>query len=135
MRLKHFPDKPWEQAPKHLDELDHSGNYDCQQKIDGWRTILTITAGPVVYLSRHDKPLDREIEGEIKHDAQALKTVFPLGTQFDGEWLSRRSCSKEYNLQPMLYLLDIIKHGEQWLLGTSYRERQNILREGMMVLI
>lgn len=131
MRLKHFPDKPWEQDPKRLVEWDRSGNYNCQQKIDGWRTVIILTETGIEYLSRHDKSLDRDIEPEVKADALALKDVFPAGTQIDAEWLSRRSCSKEYNLRPMLYLLDIMRHGGEWLLAKPYRERQAILKDGM----
>lgn len=127
VNLKHYPDKPWEQDPRHLDEWDRSGNYVCQQKIDGWRTVIILTDERIEYVSRHNKSLNRDVEPEIKKEAEILRKIFPVQTQLDAEWLSRRSCSKEYNLRPKMFLLDILRYGDTWLLDKKLRDREEIL--------
>jgi len=129
MQLKHFPDKPWEQDPKHLEEWDRSGNYDCQQKIDGWRIIVVLTPNGPEFISRHNKSHTKDIEPELKKATQELYKHFPLATQLDSEWLSRRSCSIEYNLPPKLFLLDVMRHGEKWCLAKPYHERHKLIED------
>lgn len=127
MHLTYFPNKPWEQHPKSLKKLDESNNYDCSAKIDGWRMMLIISPEKIEYVSRHNKSFTSSIEESIKKEARILQAIFPDKTQIDAEWLSRRSCSKEYNLTPKLFLLDVIRYGEKWLFAEKYKDRIKLL--------
>lgn len=129
--LKHYPDKPIEQSPKQLQSLDDSNNYCCQQKIDGWRVIVIFTPQKIEFLSRHNKNLTDDVEPAIKKEIQSLAKIFPAQTQLDTEWLSRRSCSKDYKLAPKLFLLDIIRYGDKWLLSTPYEDRLKLLTDDL----
>lgn len=123
MHLEYFPNKPWEQHPRNLEKLDKSNNYVCETKIDGWRMILIISPKKIEYISRHNKSFTDSIEENIKKEAKILQTIFPDKTQIDAEWLSRRSCSKEYNLTPKLFLLDVMRYGERWSFAEKYKNR------------
>jgi len=134
VKLKHFPDKPWEQDPRYLPEWDASNNYSEEQKIDGWRMMLVITEDDIRFISRHDKDHTKDVEPEIQKAALELRKHFTPQTQIDAEWLSRRSCSLEYRLPPKLFLLDILRCNNEWLLAKTYAERHKIIEEVMPLL-
>ena len=131
MQLKHYPDKPWEQKPEFLAGWDQSGKYACEQKIDGWRMMIIITEKGLEFISRHNKNHTRDIEPELKKAAQELLEHFPVQTQIDAEWLSRRSCNKEYKLTPRIFLLDVMRYGSEWLLSKTYDERHKLIEDVM----
>lgn len=127
MKLLHFPDKPFEQDPKFLEEWDKSRKFICEQKIDGWRMVIIITEYGMEFVSRHNKNHTADIEPEVKKAALELRDHFPVQTQIDSEWLSRRARSPGRELKPRLFLLDVIRHGPQWLLSKTYSERHKLL--------
>lgn len=134
MKLKFFPDKPFERDPDELEVWDRTNNYICQQKVDGWRIVVILTEDGVEFISRHNKSRNKDIEEEIRQDSQKLKEAFPVNTQIDAEWISRRSCSVKYNLPPHLYVFDLMRHGSDWLLQKPYQERYETLKTGLETL-
>lgn len=134
MKLKFFPDKPFERNPEDLDGWDASNNYICQQKVDGWRMVIILTETGVEFVSRHNTLMTADIELHLKEECSKLKETFPVGTQIDSEWISRRSCSKQYNLKPQLYVFDLIRLGAKWMHQTPYLERYTELCERLKPL-
>jgi len=88
-----------------------------------------VTPQGLKWVSRHNKSLDSEIEPQIKAAAATALAGFPVGSQIDTEWLSRRSCSKSYGLAPKLFLLDLIRYGQEWLLPTPLHQRLLLLQK------
>lgn len=127
--LTFYPDKPKERRPDDLGAWDESGNYICQQKVDGWRMMVILGPDGVEIISRHDKNFTGEIEDHLLEQAERLREVFPVRTQLDAEWISRRSCSKEYDLPPQLFLLDIMRYGKKWQRTTTCEDRWELLKE------
>jgi len=120
--LTHYPDKPHTQNPCFLAEWDAQGIYICQQKVDGWRLIvIRDKQGAFHYYSRHNKNLSSDIEASLKLEIESLP--IPNDTQLDGEWISRRACSKKYDLPQMAFLFDALRWGGKWLLNTPLKQR------------
>jgi len=127
--LTFYPDKPNERRPDAISGWDESGDYICQQKVDGWRMMVILEPDGVAVVSRHNKEFTGEIEDALLEQAERLRDIFPNYTQLDCEWVSRRSCSKEYRLEPALYLLDIMRLGKKWLCGLACEERWETLKQ------
>jgi ATP-dependent DNA ligase len=128
-KLRFYPDKPWTRDPDDLEIWDKKGCYICQQKVDGWRALTLLDDDGFEIISRHNKPFTWEVESQIRDEIERLYDVFPTKTIIDGEWLSRRSCSKEYNLDPHLYVFDLMRLGGKWLKSMPYEERLEKLRQ------
>ena len=128
-----YPDKPHERDPNNLAKWDKSGNYICQQKVDGWRMVIIIGDDDVDFVSRHDKLLTNDIQPALLEQAKQLCGLFPTGTQLDSEWLARRSCSVSKKIKgkvpTKLIIFDILRLGKKWLRMKTYEDRWNILLE------
>lgn len=126
--LKHFPDKPIERHPQDLEQWDN-GDYICQQKGDGWRLeICKSLRGQTLYISRHNKVMDNDVEPEIKEQVARLMAFLPTRSQLDGEWLSRREATNKKS-KPHLILFDVIRKDGQWYLNKPYAERWDELQQ------
>jgi len=129
--LKHYPDKPFDRLPDDIASWD-DGEHVCQKKCDGWRfEVIKTLDGDIHYYSRHDKSLTDDIEYHLKQEMKATTEMMPNGSQLDGEWMSRRACSKRPGASPGLTLFDVIRWDRRWLLRVPYEQRwerlQNIV--------
>lgn len=126
--LKFFPDKPYLSSPSELRSWEKSGDYLCQQKLDGWRIILTRTKEGFIATTRqnnlqYSKDFCKLFGAELK----CLKKQIPLGTQLDGEWISRRVV--KHVKTPFYVIFDALRWGEQWLINEELETRLKRLRE------
>jgi len=123
--IQYYPDKPVDRSPDDIQEWDRRGCFICQQKIDGWRAIVTF-GKEIQVLSRHNKVLP--IEPEILEELEQLSKILPEKTVLDGEWLSRRACSKVKKLQPKLYIFDMMRYEGTRLKTMMYERRLDLVR-------
>jgi ATP-dependent DNA ligase len=130
--IRFYPDKPHECGPADIPSWD-SGDYICQQKIDGWRALIFID-DDVRIISRHNKDLTDEIDPDLMAQVEALKKVFPSKTIIDAEWLSRRACSNKRSMKQRLFVFDLMRHGRKWIKRQPYKERLQTLSDGLDAL-
>ena len=129
--LKHYPDKPWERSESDIPSWGVC-QYMCQQKSDGWRIeVIKDLNGEIHYFSSHNKNLGSSVEDHLKEEMSALLADVPNGSQFDGEWLSRRSHSKVDGAKPCIILFDVMRWGGDWLLKVPCWERWEILKSAI----
>lgn len=114
-KLVFFPDKPMTSSKTRISFWDSTNSYICQQKVDGWRMIVQFLETDseekeIAVVSRHNKNYTDEVlaDPDIRQELERLAELVPPNTHLDGEWLSRRACSKKYNLPPQLFLFDIL---------------------------
>jgi len=133
-KLLFFPDQPIMSSPDRLPIWDEKGTFICQQKVDGWRMVFQFLPdnkgiNQVVALSRHNKDYTKEVmeDPQVCQELLRLAKLLPADTHLDGEWLSRRSCSKKHNLKPMVFFFDILVWGGVKQNKTPYGDRWNSL--------
>jgi ATP-dependent DNA ligase len=85
----------------------------------------------VEVVSKHNKDFTAEVMRslDIRDELYRLADLVPANTQFDSEWLSRRACSKEFNLPPKLFLFDILVWDGKRQTKVRYSERWGALSQ------
>lgn len=129
--LKVCPDAPNTASIHRLPGWDESGNWICQQKVDGFRMEIDFHPDKIVFVSRHSKVYTSEMSDEILAACQELRHLVPNNSRIDAEWRSRRSCSVQLDLPQRMFLFDIIRWNGRWLCNSPYQERWHKLCEMM----
>lgn len=134
--LLYYPDKPFASNPERIPAWDASNQFILQQKIDGWRMVFQFTPSGVKCISRRNKDYTKEVFSckLIAERLAALHKILPPNTHLDGEWLSRRSCSKEYKLPERVYLFDIMIHDGVWWNKEKLLTRWETLQKYMALI-
>lgn len=106
-----FPDKPTKATTSVLPHLE-DGDWLCQFKPDGWRTLVTVAEDGITLTSRHNEPIPAAPEF-VTDVARSLREAgMPSGTILDGEWMGRRDGQSE-----RLYLFDMLQLEGCWIGG------------------
>ena len=129
MSIRFYPDKPHECSPDDIPRWD-TGDYVCQQKIDGWRVLIFLDDTPRI-ITRHNKDITTEVDPALLAQVEALKESFPAKSIIDAEWLSRRACSNQRGIEQRLYVFDIMRLGKKWMKLENYQNRLDALIEGL----
>lgn len=138
-----LPNKPIEIFKDRLPNLE---NYIAQQKLDGWRTLITKDSTHKIvksykngnvgwaakeqyfFLSRRDissgGPTNIPINIDIVDFIDSLN--LPDNTMLDAEWLARRTIGE---CPEGIYIFDIMWYNNEWLGSKPFKTRFNLLRE------
>lgn len=114
-----WPPKPvrvWRETSTfdRLSERFKNGEFSCEPKIDGWRTLVYVD-GTVRAMSRHGKVivLNRNVTSKL--------ATLPSDTLLDGELLGPRGGETRF------VAFDVIKLNGMFVMDQPYRERREIL--------
>ena len=119
-----FPDKPTPSRPAVLAAL-RDGEWLCQFKWDGWRTVVTLDdGGRLSFTSRDNKPIPISSSLSQRVAESFLRSNVPQGTTLDAEWTGRRA-----GLGEGLVFFDAIRLGGLDLYQWSAEHRFQALSE------
>jgi hypothetical protein len=120
-----FPPRPEIAFPREGLGMYETMEYACQAKKNGTCTLLVIGPSSMTAYDRHGK-IQKAWRGPTQTMAQRIRDRLPGGwSALVGEALH----SKVPGIRDVLYVFDVIALGGKVLDGTTFKERQKVIRD------